>query len=276
MDLPVLRSVRGLRGVLGAGSSRRPASEDPLFFAFVEVASGRAAGLGSYLRIDPAHGAIEVGHLQFSPLCSARRATEAMYLMMRQAFDLGYRRYEWKCDALNAGSRRAAERLGFTFEGIFRQAIVYKGRSRDTAWYSIVDERVAGARRGLPRLARPGQLRSARPAATLARTVPGGVPMSGLVVYWQPGCTSCLRTKELLRSHGIPFESVDVAGDPAARARLERLGARSVPVVARGSRYVYGQDLEAVARFVGSGTSAGPECRCSCRACSRCSTVPRG
>ncbi len=75
--------------------------------------------------------------------------------------------------------------------------------------------------------------------------------MNGLVVYWQPGCTSCLRTKELLRSHGIPFESVDVAGDPAAMARLERLGARSVPVVARGSRYVYGQDLEAVARFVG-------------------------
>ena len=118
----------------------RPASEDPLFFAFVEVASGLASGLGSYLRIDPANGAIEVGHLAFSPrLQGTTAATEAMYLMMRQAFDLGYRRYEWKCDALNEPSRRAAGRLGFTFEGIFRQAVVYKGRSRDTAWFSIVD-----------------------------------------------------------------------------------------------------------------------------------------
>jgi len=97
-------------------------------------------GMGSYLRIEPAHGVIEVGHLAFSPLMQRTPiATEAMYLMMREAFELGYRRYEWKCDALNAASRRAAERLGFTFEGIFRQAIVYKGRNRDTAWYSIVD-----------------------------------------------------------------------------------------------------------------------------------------
>ena len=116
-------------------------SEDPLFFAFVDAASGRAVGLGSYLRIDPSHGAVEVGHLQFSPLMQRTAvATEAMYLMMKTAFDLGYRRYEWKCDALNAGSRRAAERLGFRFEGIFRQAIVYKGRSRDTAWYSVIDK----------------------------------------------------------------------------------------------------------------------------------------
>ena len=83
---------------------------------------------------------IEVGHLAFSPLLQRTRAsTEAMYLMMKYAFDLGYRRYEWKCDSLNAPSCHAAERLGFTFEGIFRQAIVYKGRNRDTAWYSIVD-----------------------------------------------------------------------------------------------------------------------------------------
>jgi RimJ/RimL family protein N-acetyltransferase len=116
-------------------------SEDPLFFVFVDAASGRAVGLGSYLRIDPANGTLEVGHLQFSPLMQRTAvATEAMYLMMRSAFDLGYRRYEWKCDALNAGSRRAAERLGFRFEGIFRQAIVYKGRSRDTAWYSVTDK----------------------------------------------------------------------------------------------------------------------------------------
>lgn len=120
--------------------SPRPASEDPLFFAFVDTGRGTAVGLGSYLRIDPGNGAVEVGHLQFSPLMQRTpAATEAMYLMMRNAFALGYRRYEWKCDALNAASRRAAERLGFTFEGIFRQAVVYKGRNRDTAWFSVID-----------------------------------------------------------------------------------------------------------------------------------------
>ena len=115
-------------------------SEDPLFFAIVDARLERATGLGSYLRIEPAHGVIEVGHLAFSPLLQrTAAATEAMYLMMRQVFELGYRRYEWKCDALNAASRRAAERLGFTFEGIFRRAAVYKGRNRDTAWYAIID-----------------------------------------------------------------------------------------------------------------------------------------
>jgi RimJ/RimL family protein N-acetyltransferase len=118
----------------------RQHSEDPLFFAIVDSASGRATGLASYLRIDPPQGVLEVGHLAFSPLLQRTpAATEAMYLMMKNAFDLGYRRYEWKCDSLNAPSRRAAERLGFRFEGIFRQAVVYKGRNRDTAWYSIID-----------------------------------------------------------------------------------------------------------------------------------------
>jgi RimJ/RimL family protein N-acetyltransferase len=118
----------------------RENSTDPLFFVVVDGASGKATGIASYLRIDTTHGVIEVGHLAFSPLLQrTRAATEAMYLMMKQAFDLGYRRYEWKCDALNAPSRRAASRLGFTFEGIFRQAVVYKGRSRDTAWFSVID-----------------------------------------------------------------------------------------------------------------------------------------
>ena len=118
----------------------KESSEDPLFFVFVDQGRGQPVGMGSYLRIDPPNGAIEVGHLAFSPLMQRTPlATEAMYLMMRNAFDLGYRRYEWKCDALNARSRRAAERLGFTFEGIFRQAIVYKHRNRDTAWYSVLD-----------------------------------------------------------------------------------------------------------------------------------------
>ncbi|MGC9237019.1 MAG: GNAT family N-acetyltransferase [Thiomonas sp.] len=113
---------------------------DPLFFAIVDHASGKALGLASYLRITPAAGSIEIGHLAFSPLLQRRRAaTEALYLLMREAFALGYRRLEWKCNALNAASRQAAIRLGFTFEGVFRQAAVVKGRNRDTAWFSIID-----------------------------------------------------------------------------------------------------------------------------------------
>jgi len=115
--------------------------EDPLFFAIVDLVSERPVGVASYLRIDPAMGSIEVGHLSYSPaLQRTAAATEAMYLMMRRAFDeLGYRRYEWKCNALNAPSWNAAERLGFRYEGIFRQAWVQNGRNRDNAWFSIID-----------------------------------------------------------------------------------------------------------------------------------------
>lgn len=114
---------------------------DPLFFAIVDQSIGHAVGVSSYLRIDPKFGCIEVGHLNFSPLLQGKpAATEAMYLMMQYAFELGYRRYEWKCHWLNAPSRRAAQRFGFSYEGIFRQAAVFKGRNRDTAWYAAIDE----------------------------------------------------------------------------------------------------------------------------------------
>jgi RimJ/RimL family protein N-acetyltransferase len=94
----------------------------------------------SYLRIAPKAGAIEVGHIHFGPsLSRTAAATDAMYLMMRHAFELGYRRYEWKCDALNRPSRAAAQRFGFSFEGLFRNATIYKGRSRDTAWFAVTD-----------------------------------------------------------------------------------------------------------------------------------------
>lgn len=120
--------------------SARAESQDPLFYALVEAASGRALGLASYLNIVPEHGTIEVGHIHFTPaLRRTPAATEAMLLLMRHAFALGYRRYEWKCDALNAASRRAAERLGFRVEGIFRQHRVVNGRNRDTAWFSLLD-----------------------------------------------------------------------------------------------------------------------------------------
>jgi RimJ/RimL family protein N-acetyltransferase len=116
------------------------ATRDPLFFAIVDKASGAAAGVASYMRIDPRNGVIEVGGLAFSPpLQKKPAATEAMFLMMQRAFALGYRRYEWKCDSLNAPSRVAAQRYGFSYEGLFRQAVVYKARNRDTAWFSILD-----------------------------------------------------------------------------------------------------------------------------------------
>ena len=116
------------------------AGPDPYFFAIIDQASNRAVGLASYLRINPDSGSIEVGHINFSPcLQSTIAATEAMYLMMRWAFMAGYRRYEWKCDALNVKSRRAAQRLGLSYEGVFRQATISKGRNRDTAWFAAID-----------------------------------------------------------------------------------------------------------------------------------------
>ncbi len=114
---------------------------DPLFYVVIDNSSSCAVGLTSYLRIEPSVGVIEVGHIHFSPsMQKTPVATEAMYLMMRRVFDeLGYRRYEWKCDACNERSKRAALRLGFSFEGTFRQATIYKGRNRDTAWFSLLD-----------------------------------------------------------------------------------------------------------------------------------------
>jgi RimJ/RimL family protein N-acetyltransferase len=117
-------------------------SGDPLHYSIVDLSSARAVGTAALMRIEPVHGVIEIGYITYSPLLKRTRAgTEAMYLLMRYIFDeLGYRRYEWKCDSLNAPSRAAAKRYGFHFEGIFRKAIVYKRRSRDTAWFSIIDE----------------------------------------------------------------------------------------------------------------------------------------
>jgi RimJ/RimL family protein N-acetyltransferase len=118
--------------------ARKQATRDPQFYAI--VVDGRAVGMAAYLRIQPEHGVIEIGHIYYSPrLARTRAATESMYLFMANAFDLGYRRYEWKCDSNNLPSRAAAARYGFTYEGKFRQAIVYKNRSRDTTWFAIVD-----------------------------------------------------------------------------------------------------------------------------------------
>jgi RimJ/RimL family protein N-acetyltransferase len=131
---------------------------DPLFYAIVDRADGRAVGMASYLRITPAMGVIEIGHIWFAPVIQkTRQATEAIFLLMRHVFDdLGYRRLEWKCDALNAGSRRAAARFGFAYEGIFRQHMIYKGRNRDTAWFAMTDGDWPAIRAGFERFLDPG------------------------------------------------------------------------------------------------------------------------
>jgi len=115
--------------------------DDPVFFAIISKKLKKAIGIASFLRINPANGLIEVGHINYSPLLQkTTEATEAMFLMMKWVFDNGYRRYEWKCNALNLKSRRAAQRLGFSYEGVFRQMTISKGRNRDTAWFAIIDK----------------------------------------------------------------------------------------------------------------------------------------
>ena len=117
-------------------------NKDPFFYAIYSKKHKQYCGMASYLRITPEHGSIEVGHINYSPILqNTTEGTETMYLMMKNAFEvLGNRRYEWKCNNLNSASKYAAERLGFKFEGIFRQMFIFKGRNRDTAWYSIIDK----------------------------------------------------------------------------------------------------------------------------------------
>ncbi len=135
----------------------RARSADPLFFAIRDLRNGRALGMASFLRIAPEPATIEIGHIWFAPaLQRTPAATEAIFLMLRHAFDdLGYRRVEWKCDALNAASRRAATRFGFSFEGIFYQHGVVKGHNRDTAWFSILDHEWPALRANVERWLAP-------------------------------------------------------------------------------------------------------------------------
>lgn len=137
-------SYRSYVGEISGGS-------DPIHYAIIDLTTELPVGSLALMRITPEHGVVEVGHVTYSPLLKRTRiATEAQYLLMRYALEeLRYRRYEWKCDSLNAPSRAAALRLGFTFEGIFRKAIVYKGRSRDTAWFSIIDDEWPAVRHAL-------------------------------------------------------------------------------------------------------------------------------
>ena len=133
-----------------AWAKDRQAARDPWFYSFVNRATGDSLGMGAFMRVDVGNGSIEIGNIWMAPaLQQTREATEVIYLMIRHAFDdLGMRRLEWKCDALNAPSRKAAERFGFKFEGIFRQHYIIKGRNRDTAWFSIVHKEWPAIRQG--------------------------------------------------------------------------------------------------------------------------------
>ncbi len=132
------------------------AGTDPLFFAVIDKATGRAEGRQSFLRIDPANGVIEIGHILWGPaIARSRTATEALFLFANYVFSLGYRRFEWKCDSRNDPSRRAAERFGFSFEGIFRQHMIVKGQNRDTAWFAMTDGDWVRLKPGYERWLRP-------------------------------------------------------------------------------------------------------------------------
>ena len=153
----------------------RARSSDPLFFAVIEEQSGQASGMASYLNIVPTNGSIEIGHIWFAPpLQKTRAATEAVFLMMRHVFDdLGYRRLEWKCDALNEASKCAARRFGFTYEGTFRQHMVVKGRNRDTAWFALLDREWPAVRAAFERWLDPANFDAAgRQRASLSLRLP--------------------------------------------------------------------------------------------------------
>ncbi|MGE7956537.1 GNAT family N-acetyltransferase [Pseudomonas sp. NPDC089530] len=129
-----------VRDAFDAWLNNHAVASDPYFFSVIDRASGQVQGILSLMSIVPAHGRIEIGHVTFgAPMQRSPKSTEAVYLLAREAFALGYRRLEWKCNNANARSRYAAERLGFRFEGVFRQHMVVKGQSRDTTWYSILD-----------------------------------------------------------------------------------------------------------------------------------------
>ena len=215
--------------------AQKAVSEDPFFYSIVERASGRAVGVASYLRITPKDRAIEVGSIFTPALQRTRGATEAMYLMARHAFDtLGYRRYEWKCNALNAPSRRAAVRLGFQFEGIFRQHMIVKGRSRDTAWFAMID-RDWPAIRAVRRVARSRQLRCGRAAADAAADAVNRRPgrLAPLAVSVRGGRTRPPASRVGFRLDARPFAAFPREAPGAGRrtrpTSAGRKHARQVP-----------------------------------------------
>ena len=184
---------------------RNATSDDPLFFAIVDRASRRATGQAAFMRIEPTHRVIEVGSILYTDaLQRTRGATEAMYLMGRYVFDeLQYRRYEWKCNALNAASRTAALRLGFTFEGVFRQHMIVKGRSRDTAWYSMLDAEWPARKAAFERWLSPDNFDAARRQKTA---------LSGQDLAKEPRRGIRRKPKRLHSATGVPPDVCSEAG----------------------------------------------------------------
>ncbi len=176
---PDLQTYRDWQVAMAAGA-------DPFFYAMRDGRTGRIGGLASFLRIDPANGVIEIGHIEIAPtLQRSPAATEAISLMIGWAFDAGYRRVEWKCNALNEPSRSAARRYGFTFEGVFRQHMITKGRNRDSAWFAIIDSEWPALARAHDAWLAPGnfdaegrqrQSLSALTAAAMAQGTGPGAP----------------------------------------------------------------------------------------------------
>ena len=168
-------------------------SADPKHYAVIDTTLGKAVGTLSLMRIDPRMGAIEVGYVAFSPLLKQKTtSTEAQFLLMQYVFDeLQYRRYEWKCDSLNAPSQKTAQRLGFSFEGIFRQAAVYKGRSRDTAWFSILDQEW------------PAIKNAFRAWLSVENFDTNGKQLKSLVEIRNAGLKSCCQSNGITTNHGF-------------------------------------------------------------------------
>ncbi len=167
------------RAAFRANLEAKAQSEDPLFFTILDNASGKAVGYQTFLRIEPTHRVIEVGNILYTPaLQRTIGATEAQYLFARHVFDdLGYRRYEWKCNNLNAPSKRAAERFGFRFEGLFRQHMIVKGRNRDTAWYAMLDREWPARRAAFEKWLDPANFDEAgRQKISLSRLNGGNAP----------------------------------------------------------------------------------------------------
>lgn len=208
----------GFRTYLEKGAAGR----DPFFLAILDRATGEAVGFATYMRIEPAHRVIEVGNILFTPKLQHRPgATEAMYLMARHAFEeLGYRRYEWKCDALNAPSRRAAERLGFGYEGTFRQHMIVKGRSRDTAWYAMLDRDWPARRRAFERW------------LDAANFEPSGEQRLRLSALNAPGLAHPAHERPLRRAGAEDLEALVALQRAAYAANRELLGVEPLPLQA--------------------------------------------
>ena len=164
------------RAVFKANLAQKALSKDPLFFAILDNASGEAVGYQTLMRIEPVHRVIEVGNILYTPAMQRTiGATEAQYLFARHVFDdLGYRRYEWKCNDLNAPSKRAALRYGFAFEGVFRQHMIVKGHNRDTAWFSMLDHEWPALRAAFERWLAPDNFDAAGVQKTALSAQGGG------------------------------------------------------------------------------------------------------